>query len=127
MKNYFWFILSLLWAGLILYLSFFNPISLDPVEPWFKNQDKVGHFFFYAVLSMILIKTFSQEIILQNPIGIGALLAFFLGVFIELAQHFLTRYRDGNFEDTLANGLGILLMVILINRYPKIFHTKLKT
>ena len=71
MKNYFWFILSIIWAGLIVYLSFFNPISEGILEPWFKYQDKLGHFLFYALLSLGLCKTFSKEIIIQNPLIIA--------------------------------------------------------
>ena len=127
MKNYFWLISSLIWAGLILYLSFFNPISVDPVEPWFKNQDKAGHFVFYAVLSMILVKTFSQEIVIQNSLMVAALIALVFGILIELGQHFFTFDRDGNFLDVFANGLGILLMIVLINSYPKFFRFNPKT
>jgi hypothetical protein len=65
MKNYFWLVCSLVWAGLIVYLGFSNPKSVG-IEPWFKYQDKLGHFILYAVLSMLLIKTFSKEIVIQS-------------------------------------------------------------
>tara|TARA_B100001175_G_scaffold316726_1_gene331428 strand:+ start:640 stop:1020 length:381 start_codon:yes stop_codon:yes gene_type:complete len=121
MKNYFWVVFSIVWAGLIVYLSFFSPTGVDS-KPWFENQDKFGHFLFYAVQSMALIKTFSQEIVIQKSIRRGALGAFFFGALIEFSQYFFTTDRDGNFMDALANGLGILLMVILIKAYPKFFY-----
>jgi VanZ family protein len=127
MNNYFWLILSIIWAGLIVYLSFFNPLSEDNVESWFKNQDKLGHFVFYALLSLGLCKTFSQEIIIQNPLIINAMVALIFGVLIELSQHFFTYDRDGNFWDALANGLGILFMLVLINSHPKLFGFNPKT
>ena len=37
MKNYSWSLFSLVWAGLIVYLSFIQPVSVGGV-PWFKNQ-----------------------------------------------------------------------------------------
>lgn len=123
MKNYFWFVCSLVWAGLILYLSFFTPIS-EGEEPWLENQDKLGHFIFYAVLSMFLIKTFSKEISIQYPINSGALISLVFGVLIELGQHFFTNDRYGDFMDVLANGSGILLVVILIRIFPKYFRHK---
>lgn len=123
MKNYFWFVCSLVWAGLILYLSFFTPIS-EGGGAWFENQDKLGHFIFYAVLSMFLIKTFSKEISIQYPINSGALISLVFGVLIELGQHFFTNDRYGDFMDVLANGLGILLVVILIRIFPKYFRHK---
>tara|TARA_B100000902_G_C27288209_1_gene905613 strand:+ start:1114 stop:1491 length:378 start_codon:yes stop_codon:yes gene_type:complete len=125
MKNYFWFVCSLVWAGLIVYLSFFNPfIDVDLSEPWFENQDKLGHFIFYAVLSMLLIKTLSKEISLQNPINIGALISLVFGVLIELGQHFFTNDRVWDLIDVLANGSGILLTVVLFRTLPKYFRYK---
>ena len=127
MNNYFWLILSIIWAGLIVYLSFFNPLSEDNVEPWFRNQDKLGHFVFYALLSLGLCKTFSEEIIIQNPLIISAMVALIFGVIMELSQHFFTHDRDGNFWDALANGLGILFMLVLIKSHPKLFRFNPKT
>ena len=127
MNNYFWLILSIIWAGLIVYLSFFNPLSEDNVEPWFRNQDKLGHFVFFALLSLGLCKTFSEEIIIQNPLIISAMVALIFGVIMELSQHFFTHDRDGNFWDALANGLGILFMLVLIKSHPKLFRFNPKT
>jgi VanZ family protein len=121
MKNYFWLVCSLVWAGLIVYLSFSNPNSVG-LEPWFKYQDKLGHFIFYAVLSMLLIKTFSEEIVIQNSMWSIALVALVFGVLIELGQHFFTHDRKGDYMDAMVNGLGILLIVILIKAYPKHFY-----
>jgi VanZ family protein len=120
MKNYFWFVCSLTWAGLIVYLSFFNSIiDVDASEPWFENQDKLGHFIFYAVLSILLIKTLSIEISLQDPINIGALISLVFGVLIELGQHFFTNDRNCDLMDVVANGSGILSMVVLIRIFPR--------
>lgn len=121
MKNYFWLVCSLVWAGLIVYLGFSNPKSVG-IEPWFKYQDKLGHFILYAVLSMLLIKTFSKEIVIQNSMSNGALVALVFGVLIELGQHFFTHDREGDYMDALANGLGILLMVVLTKAHPKCFY-----
>ena len=121
MKNYFWLVCSLVWAGLIDYLSFSNPNSVG-LEPWFKYQDKLGYFIFYAVLSMLLIKTFSKEIVIQNSMWSSALVALVFGVLIELGQHFFTHDREGDYMDAMANGLGILLIVVLIKAYPKHFY-----
>ena len=121
MKNYFWLFCSLVWAGLIVYLCFSNPKSVG-IEPWFKYQDKLGHFILYAVLSMLLIKTFSKEIPIQNSMTCGALVALVFGGLIELGQHFFTHDREGDYTDAFANCLGIMLMVVLIKAYPKRFY-----
>jgi hypothetical protein len=89
MKNHFWLVCSIVWAGLIVYLRFLNPI-IDDLKPWFEYQDKLGHVIFYALLSMLLIKTFSKEVSLQNPINIWTLTSHVFSLFIEMGQHFFT-------------------------------------
>ncbi|MEK9603628.1 MAG: VanZ family protein [Flavobacteriaceae bacterium] len=121
MKSYSWLLFSLLWSGWIVYLSFIRPTSLSGT-PWFDHQDKLGHFIFYAVLGLSLIKTFSKEIIIQSPLISGMLITFIFGLLIELGQHFFTTDRNGSWMDVFANGLGVLASVILINIYPKLFR-----
>jgi len=121
MKNYLWIVLSLAWSGVIVYLSFMSPVSTDSI-PFFEHQDKLGHFIFYAVLSLLFIKTFSQIIITMSPITLGATIAFVFGGLIELGQHFFTLDRYGSIMDVFANGMGALLMAIFINNYPKLFQ-----
>ena len=116
----FWTFFSLSWAALIIYLSFFNPESIDEGIPWFKNQDKVGHFIFYAIFSWCLIKSFSQEIFLNHPILKGVALTHIFGVVIEIGQYFFTTDRDANFMDVLANGMGSVLIPTLAYKYPKL-------
>lgn len=126
MKNYLWLLLSLAWSGVIVYLSFMRPVSAEGI-PMFEHQDKLGHFIFYAVLSLSLIKTFSQEIFTLSPIILGATTAFAFGGLIELCQHFFTLDRYGSMMDALANGLGALLTALLINNLPKPFRPSCKS
>ena len=125
MKNYLWLVLSLAWSGVIVYLSFMSPVSTDSI-PLFEHQDKLGHFIFYAILSLSLIKTFSQIIITMSPITLGATIAFVFGGLIELGQHFFTLDRYGSIMDTFANGTGALMIALLINNYPKTFRLSSK-
>ena len=127
MNNYFWLVLSFFWLGFIVYLSFFNPLIEDNAEPWFKHRDNLGHFIFYALLSLFLSKSFSQEIITQNPLFSGVKVSLIFGFVIELGQHFFTYNRYGSISDILANAPGILLMVVMIYFYPKLFRFNLKT
>ena len=127
MNNYFWSFLSLVWLGLIVYLSFFNPLIEANTESWFKHLDKLGYFIFYALLSLFLSKSFSQEIIIQNPLFSGVKVSLIFGFVIELGQHFFTYNRYGSISDILANAPGILLMVVMIYIYPKLFRFNLKT
>ena len=127
MNNYFWLVLSLVWFGLIVYLIFFNPLIEDNAETWFKHLNKLGHFIFYALLSLFLSKSFSQEIITQNPLFSRAKVSLIFGFLIGLGQHFFTYDHYVTFLDVLANEHGILLMVVMIYFYPKLFRFNIKT
>ena len=127
MNNYFWLVLSLVWLGLIIYISFFNPLIEDNAEPWFKHRDQHGHCVFYALLSLFLSKTFTQEIITQNPLFSRAKVSLIFGFLIGLGQHFFTYDHYVTFLDVLANEHGILLMVVMIYFYPKLFRFNIKT
>lgn len=127
MNNYFWLVLSVVWLGLIIYISFFNPLIEDNVEPWFKHRDKHGNCEFYALLSLFLSKNFTQEIITQNPLFSSAKVSLIFGFLIGLGQHFFTYDHYGTFTDVLAYALGILLIVVMIYFYLKLFRFKLKT
>lgn len=127
MNNYFWLVLSLVWLGLIIYISFFNPLIEDNAEPWFKHRYIHGHCVFYALLSLFLSKTFTQEIITQNPLFSLVKVSLTFGFLIGLGQHFFTDDHYVNFLDVLANALGILLVVVMIYFYPKLFSFNLKT
>ena len=127
MNNYFWLVLLLVWLGLIIYISFFNPLIEDNAEPWFKHRYIHGHCVFYALLSLFLSKTFTQEIITQNPLFSLVKVSLTFGFLIGLGQHFFTDDHYVTFLDVLANALGILLVVVMIYFYPKLFSFNLKT
>ena len=127
MNNYFWLVLSLVWLGLIIYISFFNPLIEDNAEPWFKHRDKHGHCVFYALLSLFLSKIFTQEIITQNHLFSRAKVSLIFGFLIGLGQYFFTYDHYVTLLDVLANEQGILLMVIMIYFYPKLFRFNIKT
>ncbi|MBH45546.1 MAG: hypothetical protein CMC93_02890 [Flavobacteriaceae bacterium] len=121
MKKYFWSLFSFFWSAVILYLSFFKPLATEGTSPWFDHQDKLGHFVFYGVLSLSLIKTFSQEIIITKSLRNGILMAFFFGIWIELVQHYFTTDRDGNFMDALANGMGAIVVGLMFKKFRRHF------
>ncbi len=127
MNNFFWLLLLVVWLGFIIYINFFNPLIEDNAEPCLKNRDKLGHCVFYALLSLFLSKTFTQEIITQNPLFSRAKVSLIFGFLIGLGQHFFTYDHYVTFLDVLANALGILLVVVMIYFYPKLlsFNSKI--
>ena len=122
MNNFFWLLLLVVWLGFIIYINFFNPLIEDNAEPCLKNRDKLGHCVFYALLSLFLSKTFTQEIITQNPLFSRAKVSLIFGFLIGLGQYFFTYDHYVTFLDVLANALGILLVVVMIYFYPKLFR-----
>lgn len=123
MKKNLWKILTLLWASIIVYFSFFTSYDPEGVG-FFEHQDKAGHLIFYAILTYGLIKVFKQEIILKEPSKFASSIGFVFGVIIELIQHYFTTLRVGSVMDALANGFGIILIVMLVQKYPKLFFIK---
>jgi len=98
----------LLWMCIISISAFH---CCDPEGlPMFENQDKVGHFVFYALLTSILIKTFRIELIKNSPIVVAIVFAFCFGAVIEILQHYATEDRFGSFWDLFFNTLGILII-----------------
>ena len=112
MNNYFWLVLSTCLVGINYLHKFLNPIIEDNAEPWFKHRDKHGHCVFYALLSLFLSKTFTQEIITQNPLFSRAKVSLIFGFLIGLGQHFFTYDHYVTFLDVLANAHGIPLWLL---------------
>ena len=123
MKKNLWKIFTILWASIIIYFSFFNTHQSESSRI-FEHQDKAGHVVFYAVLTYGLIKVYRQEIILQQPSVIASIVSFIFGIVIEFIQHYITTNRVGSIMDVLANGFGIILILLLLKRYPKLFSIK---
>ena len=109
MKKHFWKLSTILWICIILYLSFFTTVDPNGL-PIFENQDKVGHFVFYAILTNILIKTFSVELIKNSPQVVAIVFAFCFGAVVEILQHYATEDRFGSIWDLFFNTLGILII-----------------
>ena len=123
MKKNLWKIFTLLWASIIIYFSFFTSHQSESSR-FFEHQDKAGHVIFYAIFTYGLIKVYRQEIVLQQPSVIASIVSFIFGIVIELFQHYITIDRVGSIMDVLANGFGIMLILLLLKRYPKFFSIK---
>lgn len=125
MKNYFWLVCLLVWAGLVIFLSFSNQ-EITGIEPRSKNQNKQVYLVLYGVLWMIFLETFLIKNVIKNSMRSVALVAFVLGVPIELIQHLFTHYLEGYYMDLSVNVLRMLLNVVLIKAYLKCFYSNTK-
>lgn len=115
MKHYFgkykftWLII-----GIILYLSFFTPPKTELDE--ITNIDKLAHICMYGGLCCILWIEYlrSHKSINQMRTLVGAiLLPIILSGAIELLQEYVTTNRSGDWEDMIANSLGVCCAALL--------------
>lgn len=118
MKHYFCkYPFSVALILLVLYLSFFTPPKTDFDEV--TNIDKLVHICMYGGLcSVIWIEYWRchrlgwQTGCLRRWVGAVLLPLLFSGV-IELLQEYCTTDRSGDWEDMIANSIGVLLAALL--------------
>lgn len=111
--------IALIWTLLTIILSGLSARTASKLVPFnIFGIDKIGHIFFYSIMSytwicglrFIRTKTFS--------ILFALFFCNFIGVFMEFYQK---TFSDRNFEydDMLANILGTLIGVIMFNLFYK--------
>lgn len=110
---------SIVLIGVVAYLSFFRPPSLN--KPLFEGFDKVVHFLMYAGVSGMLWIEFlfnhrRNGLNIRHGIVGAVVCPILFGGGIELGQQYLTWYRSGDWRDFLANTLGVLAAT-LVARY----------
>lgn len=76
-----------------------------------ENTDKIVHFSFYFVLTLLFLRSFKKEI--KNKYAIVMVLSFVYGIIIELLQDNFTSSRKGDFYDVIANLTGIVCAIML--------------
>ena len=100
-RNYFY--IAIFWAVLIAVLSL---VSLNPIseEIIISNNDKFFHFVFYAVLSILLCLSARQT---KHNVYIIFLVIIY-GIIIEILQFLLTKNREADINDAIANSFGAI-------------------
>jgi VanZ family protein len=108
---------AILWTILVTYLSL-AVISVPEVSlKFFKNQDKIVHFTFYFVFTLLWFESVKQINNNKKRLLVVICTAIFFGIVMELCQGFFTNYRSPDIWDVLANSLGAILAGLLINRF----------
>ena len=100
---------ALLYSAAILYLSLIN-LSETPVAE-IGLSDKIMHAGAYFVLGLSWMFCFLSARVdqLKKNIIVVSLLAILFGIFIEVLQDRLTSYRQLDFYDIFANGIGVIV------------------
>ncbi len=123
LKTYIFTILFLSWILFITMLSLFSfsDFNLDVGELNIPYADKITHFTFYLVFSILgclfLRERTQGGIALRKSTVIIGFAAVFYGMFIEILQHTITIDRMAEFGDVIANTLGAIVGLVLIKWY----------
>jgi len=91
----------------IFYLAT-TPLEIEPLK---NIWDKVNHFVAFFTLYIMLSLAHPNLKLLQK-----VLILLFYGVFIEFIQFFLP-YREFSLLDIVADGLGIVIGIVLLRLY----------
>ncbi|MFM1745788.1 MAG: hypothetical protein RLZZ630_1725 [Bacteroidota bacterium] len=110
---------GLFWAAIILVLSSIAPPPLR-IPDFFDlfSPDKVAHFFFYAVLTVLFVVGF-MKMSPSTAIGKSPLLhAFWIscvyGGLIELHQGYILSHRTADPADFVANCIGAVIGLVVV-------------
>lgn len=118
------FLIAVSYSILILILSIANLRDIDMIK--LENSDKFYHLFCYALMTMVW---FFYLKIKFNTINYKILLILSLaiisyGTIIEILQLSLTTYRQFDWWDVLANSIGVLLGLIIVFIFQRLFNYK---
>jgi VanZ family protein len=110
---------TLLWLGYFCFLGLLTYLSLTPIAvtslPSIPYLDKLAHIGFYAFLQglFFLALFFEKKDSFHKIVWGSALFHVFYGMIIEVIQASLVPGRYGEWQDGLANALGVLIAVLL--------------
>jgi len=124
------FVPAIIWAIIILILSSLSGSTMKQFD-WsdIANIDKMGHLFFYAVLSFLTLfgfyKNGLKNISIRNILT-STIMVVSYGGLIEILQYSLIKGRYFDLLDFLANiigcTVGIIIFMYLKNLRVWIFH-----
>ena len=107
------------------------PGDSTPDLPRIPYIDKIAHFTFYFVFTVLFFLTLKNECKCVKKIPyvylISALFAFLLGISIELLQKTITTTRSGDIYDVFFNSFGTivaLVFVTIINKKKLLINVK---
>ncbi len=121
------FLLGILWTGFIFYACLLEGSSIpNPSFLKIPNKDKVAHFSFYFIFSVLWFIFFdkkysSKQIKIKQGLAIFTV-ATFIGGVVEVFQYYFTNTRSAEWADFIANALGSatgLLIIITTTRQRK--------
>ena len=110
---------TLLWLGYFCFLGLLTYLSLTPIAstslPPIPYFDKLAHIGFYALLQGLFFFAlfFEKRASFHKIVWGSAFFHVFYGTVIEAVQESLVPCRYGEWQDGLANAIGVLIAVLL--------------
>lgn len=111
-----WWLLTILWMGLIFFLSHQPSLSSGLEVYWDFILRKLAHMFEYATLTFLLIKSLEGSGLSKKKI---VLIAFLISVFYAITDEYHQTFivgRQGAARDVLIDSFGALLTVWLFRK-----------
>ncbi|MFK8282214.1 VanZ family protein [Capnocytophaga cynodegmi] len=106
-----------IWFIVVVTLSLM-PGDSTPNLPRIPYIDKIAHFTFYFVFTVLFFLTLKNECKCVKKIPyvyvISALFAFLLGISIELLQKTITTTRSGDIYDVFFNSFGTIVALVFV-------------
>ncbi|MCH4554013.1 VanZ family protein [Aestuariibaculum lutulentum] len=86
-----------------------------------SNADKVFHSLTYLILALLWYSTFLFKFKMPSVKALiySALFSTIFGIIIEVLQGMVTVTRKPDFEDVIANSVGVLLAVVVVLVYNR--------
>ena len=104
---------SLTWAIIILIASLAHITPPDVLKDrLIPHSDKIIHVGIYAIFSFLLLWDNKK----RKAINLHLLLAFLYGALMEILQYLLTDYRSMEFDDVIANTIGVFTGLFFFNK-----------
>ena len=99
---------TVIWVMFVTYACLTAPANI-PKASWINvpYADKIVHFIFYFVLTLLLSKTYRLKVATMQKAWLYAFAtAVVYGILIEICQGLFTKSRSGDAIDALANTSG---------------------
>lgn len=110
---------AIIWAVAVLVLSGISVSALPRGRWWqFEGADKIVHAGLYFVLAALLLYGFHRAGRLRKTtIAAAIILSILYGALMELAQQHLFTNRSFEWADILANAVGAVASLMILNLF----------
>lgn len=120
-----YFVIAILWTCFVTTLSLMTISSENGKSIVFDFNDKYVHFAFYLVFVIVWFWFLIKTKFAKNAKNIALISAILYGIIMEICQGVFTTTRTPDVYDVVANTLGALTGITIINQVYKNIKTTL--